>query len=202
MSKYIHGKIYSITAQTGECYIGSTIQSLSDRFTNHKSCYKQWLNDRHSKTTVYDLFERYGVGNCKIELIENFPCDSKADLERREGEIIKKTTCINKVIAGRTATEYRKDNMETLSEKFKEFYQDNKDKELQRVKEYYEDNVEDRREYSRQYAKEHIYQRREYKKQYRKEHADKVREQKRVWTERNRDKVNQRKRELYALKKV
>ena len=201
MSKYNNGKIYSIKAPDGECYIGSTIQSLSDRFTNHKSCFKQWLDGKRSKTTVYDLFQKYGPENCNIELIENFSCRSKSELERREGEIIKNTVCVNKVTAGRTVIEYRKDNADMLSNKSKEFYQQNREIEIARVKEYYQEHTEEKLTYAKNYAKEHITERREYKKQYRKEHPDKVREQKCLWRQRNREKVNQQKRELYALKK-
>lgn len=201
MSKYNRGKIYSIIAPNGYCYIGSTIQSLSDRFTNHKSNFKRWIDNRATKTSVYDLFIQSGPDNCKIELIENFPCDSRADLERREGEIIKNTKCINKVIAGRKSEEYRRDNAEILSKKFKEFYNKNKEEQIQRVKDYYQEHIEDRREYGIQYAKDHVDQKREYKRKYRSENPEKVREQKRLWRETNRDKVNQRKRELYALKR-
>lgn len=200
MSKYNRGKIYSITSPTGGCYIGSTIQSLSDRFANHKSCFKRWLNNRTTKTNVYNLFIESGPDNCKIELIENFPCDSRAELERREGEIIKNTKCINKVIAGRKSKEYRQDNAEMLSENFKEFYTKNKEEQIQRVKDYYQEHIEDRREYAIQYAKDHLDEKREYKRKYRSENPEKVREQKRLWRESNRDKVNQRKRELYAMK--
>ena len=34
---------------------------------------------------IYDLFAEFGYENCKIELIELYPCNSKAELHAREG---------------------------------------------------------------------------------------------------------------------
>ena len=57
------------------------------------------------------MFDEFGVENCKIELIKNYPCNSLEELERQEGIHIKNTDCINKVIAGRTRQErYRDEN--------------------------------------------------------------------------------------------
>jgi predicted GIY-YIG superfamily endonuclease len=44
---YKNGKIYAIRShQTDEIYIGSTTQSLSKRFSNHKSKYKLYLEKK------------------------------------------------------------------------------------------------------------------------------------------------------------
>ena len=58
----------------------------------------------------YDLFNEYGVENCKIELIEYFKCDTLQELRRKEGEYIENTDCVNKLVAGRTYKEYYEDN--------------------------------------------------------------------------------------------
>ena len=44
--------------------------------------------------------------NCKIYLIENFPCNTKDELNAREGHYIKTVPCINRCIAGQTRKEY------------------------------------------------------------------------------------------------
>jgi len=36
---------------------------------------------------VYDLFDEFGIENCKIVWEEDFPCGSKNELEKREGHI-------------------------------------------------------------------------------------------------------------------
>jgi hypothetical protein len=42
----------------------------------HRSDYKRFLNSGKKFISSYDLFNEYGVENCKIELIEYFKCDS------------------------------------------------------------------------------------------------------------------------------
>jgi len=97
MADYKNGKIYKITSPNCvEVYIGSTIQSLNDRFLKHKSDCKIDNRNINSKLVI-------DKGEAVIELIEIFSCDYKKELERREGEIMKATlNCCNYKIAGRT----------------------------------------------------------------------------------------------------
>jgi hypothetical protein len=127
MTNYTNGKIYKICGGD-EVYIGSTCKPLSRRFTCHKSKY----NNKCSTSTSRYLFETYGVENCTIELIENFPCDSKKDLFEREGYYIRTIKCVNKLINGREPKESAKETYEKYKEKRKEdmklYYQKNKEK--------------------------------------------------------------------------
>ena len=41
--------------------------------------------------------EEYGLDNCKIELIEKFPCSNIEELRRREGYYIKEFDCVKRV---------------------------------------------------------------------------------------------------------
>ena len=107
------GKIYSIRShQTEKIYIGSTTQSLSQRFSNHKrlTC---------SSREIMQFADAY------IELIEMFPCANKIQLHRREGELIRTMDCVNKMTPGRTRAEtnkqYREDNREKLLEPQKQY---------------------------------------------------------------------------------
>lgn len=104
MVNYSNGKIYKIVPTNGDdtCYVGSTTkQYLSQRMDVHRNDFKKWQkNNNQRKTTSIELFEKYGVENCKIELIENFPCNSKDELEKKEAEYIKALNCINKRGAG------------------------------------------------------------------------------------------------------
>ena len=102
-NKYQNGKIYKITdIGYNKCYIGSTCEELSMRMARHRAGFKQFLNDNKKHIRSYDLFNEYGVENCKIELIEYYKCDSLAELRKREGEHIKSIDCVNKYVAGRT----------------------------------------------------------------------------------------------------
>ena len=60
---------------------------------------------------LFFLFDEFGIDNCKIELIENYPAESKAMLQKQEGHYIKNTYCVNKKVEGRTRKEYQEDNI-------------------------------------------------------------------------------------------
>ena len=110
-----NGKIYSIRShQTEKIYIGSTTQSLSQRFSNHKelTC---------SSREIMQFADAY------IELIEMFPCANKIELQGREGQLIRTMDCVNKQIPGRTSAEYHVDNKEHLNEQAKQYREDNKE---------------------------------------------------------------------------
>ena len=115
MNRYENGKIYMITdiAMTKK-YIGSTTESLKKRFERHRSKYQEYLRGGADNTRSYWLFDEFGVANCKILLIKNFPCNSREELEREEGNIIKGEDCINRVIAGRTRKEHYKDEKDYI----------------------------------------------------------------------------------------
>ena len=104
MPDYQKGKIYKLWSPQGnEIYIGSTVNSLAKRLSQHKS-----YRDCNSKY----LFENYN--DVRIELIEEYPCDNKIQLNKKEGEHIRNNTCLNRCIPGRTKKErekkYRENN--------------------------------------------------------------------------------------------
>ena len=90
---YANGRIYKIEPicehDENEVYYGSTCQLLCKRMNKHRSDYKYWLNKKRDKTSSYELFEKYGVENCKIYLVELYPCETKEELLAREGYYIK-----------------------------------------------------------------------------------------------------------------
>ena len=103
MPDYSKGQIYKITdvGQT-KCYIGSTIQQLCYRMASHRANYKNYLDGKYTFVSVFSLFEEFGVENCKMVWVKDFPCNNKKELEAEEGKIQKETDCVNKKIAGRT----------------------------------------------------------------------------------------------------
>ncbi len=50
----------------------------------------------------FDLFEKYGVENCKIILLENVNALTKDELRAIEGNYIRNMNCVNKYIPDRT----------------------------------------------------------------------------------------------------
>ena len=155
MVNYNNGKIYKIEAingEEGDIYIGSTTKELlSQRMDTHRSDYKKYLNGKHDNITSFKLFNKYGVENCKIILIELVNVNSKDELLSREAYYIKSLDCVNKCIPLQTTKEWRESNREKVkqySKKYrKEYYENNKDK----IKEYYEDNKDKIKEYNKKY---------------------------------------------------
>ncbi len=130
-TKYQQGKIYKIVCNiTNEIYIGSTIKTLNDRLCLHRL-------DKHCVSR--NIIER---GDYKIELIKNYPCNSKYELEEEEAQYIRNNTCINTQIPHRTDKQYREDNKEKLSQQQKNWIENNKTAHLQQRKKYREDNKE------------------------------------------------------------
>ena len=128
--KFQNGKIYVIRSpSTDKIYIGSTIEKyLSNRFGGHKSNYKNFLNGKYHNVTSFEIIK---LGDSYIELLELFPCNSKLELCKREGEMIRehKLNCVNKNIAGRAKKEYQKeykiDKKEKITKYQKEYNKQN-----------------------------------------------------------------------------
>lgn len=86
-------------------------------------------------------FEILKYDSAYIELIENYPCENKDQLNRREGQFIRETEkCVNKAVAGRTYAEYYADNKDMKLKIVKTYNEANKDAIAKRKKDYYEAN--------------------------------------------------------------
>ena len=119
--------IYKIKSpHTDTIYIGSTKQTLTERLSGHKSTYKKWLKD--NTENYITSFEILKFNDYVIELIETFTCETNKEKLRKEGEHIKlnQLICVNKVIAGRTNTEYRYDNRYKICDQKWQWRQDNR----------------------------------------------------------------------------
>ena len=130
MNKYRRGKIYKLTSPTtDDVYIGSTIQTLAQRLRGHKK-------DLDCKSR--EIIDNNKIIN--ITLIEKFPCNSKTELDKREGQYHRSMPCINKQIAGRTRAEYKEDNKDKIKEQRKQYREKNKDAIAEYNAQYYEKN--------------------------------------------------------------
>ena len=109
---YKNGKIYTIRSyQTDDIYVGSTLQTLTKRLSKHKDSFKNWNNGKYHYVSSFELIKYDDV---YIELIELFPCSSKMELNRREGQLIRSMDCLNRRIAGRTDKEWCDDNKDKI----------------------------------------------------------------------------------------
>ena len=131
---YQNSKIYKIIndALPELVYYGSTVNTLSKRFGQHKKksniCSSKQLFDCDVKPQIF--------------LVESFPCNSKIELNARERWHIENNVCINKQIPNRTKKEWCENNKGKINEYVKQYKIDNKEEiKLQRAK-HYQDNKE------------------------------------------------------------
>ncbi len=83
--------------------------------TEHRNHYSKWQNGKAGNVSAFQIFDTYGVENCRIELIELCPCNSRDELHQREGHYIRSLDCVNKVIPHRSKREYEVDNKDKIS---------------------------------------------------------------------------------------
>ena len=120
MVNYQNGKIYTLKSPNcDKYYIGSTTQLLCKRKQKHITQSKINNNDR--KTTSKIIVD---AGDCFIQLLESFPCNTKEELLKREGELIRqyKNELVNVRIEGRTSKEYIDDNKQKIYDIKKKSY--------------------------------------------------------------------------------
>lgn len=142
-NKYKNGKIYKIVdIGYNKCYIGSTCESLSQRMARHRKDFKRWQQEKRNSYSLFDIFDEFGVDNCKIELIEKCDVEDKEALRKREGLYIKENECVNKMISGRTRIQRYQDNKDKELLQCKLYQEKHKDKIKQYHKKRYQDNKE------------------------------------------------------------
>ncbi len=88
---YSQGKIYKIVCnKTGLIYIGSTCKTLEERLKKHEDDMKHFIHirdnkpDKLKKTKFCTSFFIFLNKDYKIELIENYPCNTRLELETKE----------------------------------------------------------------------------------------------------------------------
>ena len=156
MPNYENTKIYKLwTHLNDDVYIGSTTLTLAQRLAKHKSSAKKTTKGASCSSSV--LFEN----DCKvmIELIEEFSCENRMNACKREGELIRANSCINKNMPGLTHKEsmkqYYETHREACKESMKQYYETHKEQLKESRKKYYdtqcEANKEQRKEYQRVY---------------------------------------------------
>ena len=155
-------------------YIGSTVQELSQRMTDHRKHYKQYLQGKRNYVNSFTMFDEFGVDNCQILLLEMYPCTCKAELHKKEGEYILNHDCVNKHVPGRTKAEYYKQNLNSIKDKKKEYYEQSKHKIIVRQLEYYQQN-KDTLKQQRKYCYERNRDKEKSRmKEYDEQHKDKI----------------------------
>ena len=134
MPDYSKGKIYTIRNydDIDLIYVGSTTQKLTDRFGQHKrDCFK------YPNYLLYSKVNN-NWNNWYIELHENYSCNTREELGRREGEVMRELKAtLNKKIEGRTMKEYYVDTKQERLDYQNQYYVDNKNEITEYKKQYY-----------------------------------------------------------------
>jgi hypothetical protein len=106
MNKYSKGKIYKIIDNTnGDIYIGSTCDSLKRRLQKHVAHIIEFYNNK--KKYYYRSACIIMNGDYNIELIKDYSCNNKRELELEELNYIKNTICINLCGNALSSKEYK-----------------------------------------------------------------------------------------------
>ena len=156
MKNYNNSKIYKIEPicehNEGDIYIGSTTKKyLCERMSAHKYHYKKCKEGMCNKFSCFDMFDKYGIDNIKIVLIELVNANSKNDLLEREAYYIKTLKCVNKNIPNRKKNEYLKNNKDKIYEQKQQYREKHKDKMKACWKNYNNANKEKIKEYQKLY---------------------------------------------------
>lgn len=198
-NRYAKGKVYRlVNSVDNEEYVGSTCDTLPKRLYKHKYDAKLKTSRR-----VYQHMNAVGLNNVDIVLVEEFPCNNKMELLRRERywvDELKPT--LNKNIPARTKQEYYTDNIDKMREISAKHYADNAEKIKRRVAKYREKNSDMIKEKKLEYRARNADMIKNNQAKWRAENADKVRENKAKYYAENAEKIKKRVAEYNAKKKA
>lgn len=157
MSDYKIGRVYKIECleNSNIIYVGSTFDTLKNRWNYHNNSYIQWININKGKVSIYPYFEKYNIKNFKIFLIKEYKVIDRKQLEVYETLWRYKLKSINKnnacglwpVIKKSYDKHYGFINKSKILKRSNDYYYNNIDK----VKEYREINKDLIKEYRKEY---------------------------------------------------
>ena len=161
-NNYSNGKVYYIeNLINNKKYIGSTKKSLEHRFNDHKNCFNAG-KDKNRK--IYAAMAEHDIKNFVINLIEEYPCESKKELRLREAHFI----MLYDTIENGYNTYLSIVDVDEKTYKH-DWYESNKDRILQMRKDWYDKNRETKIAYQKEYAEKNKDKVKEYQKNYHKE---------------------------------
>ena len=171
MLDYKNGKIYKLVNNIDDkIYVGSTCTTLVKRKHEHKKKSKRCPDRR-----IYKHILAVSWDNASIILIENFPCESKDELVRRERywydqlkpDLNHDKPCILVEELEGYNKQYYEEHKEHINEMNKKYYEKHKEHLTKQQKEYNKNNKEIGRKSSEKYReknKEWITEKRNEKK--------------------------------------
>ena len=157
MPQYSKSKIYKLQCEDGYFYIGSTCNELRYRLNGHKTLAKTKPHIR-----VYTHINTLGWDKAQIVLVEEYCCENKEQLTRKEDEHIRihknDPLCLNTNRAYTTDEEkqeyhakYREENRDLINQNAQAYRETRREKAREYARQYREPRREKAREYARQY---------------------------------------------------
>lgn len=157
MPDYKKSKVYCIRSyENDDIYVGSTVCTLSVRFSNHKSHMKRGK-------PYCSSWEVLKHPSAYIELLELCPCDTIEELKQRELHYIREMNCVNKNIPLRDVKQYREDNKEHIKEVRSAYYEANAERLREEAKEYHRTHREEEADYYQKNKERLLQNQREYR---------------------------------------
>ena len=197
------GFVYSLTStETTDIYIGSTCQTINQRFSEHKAGYKKYVENDGDWCWSFQIFSQCKLETVKINLLEEDSFENRVDLRKAEQKWM--DLLGDNVINGIRAFDnlskedryriYYERNKDKMSEKAKRHYEKNREMIIANVREYALKNPEKVKEYkhsyyqkqkqdpsfiekTKQYNEDHKEYQKEYNDQYRLANRDKIKAQ-------------------------
>lgn len=183
------GRVYKIiNSDESIMYIGSTTQTLQQRWRMHKNNYRRWTESKGNNCSIFSYFKEHGVDAFSIHLVSEHQLENRKQLCEFEQLLIDRSVCVNQVRAHRSADQlkesvreaskrYNLNHREKRQTKAQEYRQANPEKIHEQRQQYYQEKKDEVLEKSRQYYQEHKEQMMERKRQWRLENRNRQREQ-------------------------
>lgn len=188
----ITGRVYKIIhTQSNICYVGSTFNTIRDRFHCHQTGFRFWESGKGKhEITIYPFFKQYGIDQFKMVLIKEYQVCDKEHLRVYEQLWINKLKPINKMnpfhIKYLSKKQYRADHAEEIKEYQHDYRIENREKLLKKQE---------------QYRAEHKEQIVDGKKKYYANNDEKVKAKSNQYYEENKAKVLERVKNRWATNK-
>ena len=113
-------KLYRVVNDVNSLvYIGSTFRKLPIRLAQHQ------LRSTTCGGPLYILMREIGRDKFRIELIQDFPCDSREELLEEEKKLIQREGTLNYRVERRGPAEYYQQTREKHQERMKAWYVEN-----------------------------------------------------------------------------
>jgi hypothetical protein len=195
MSNYSNAKIYTIRCKSNplHIYVGSTIKTLPRRLQCHKSRSIHYQNMLLYSTIANNWDDWF------IELYENFPCDNRNQLCKREGEIIRLISTLNSRIAGRSFIEFRLENPDFVKNYHKNYYKNNADKIKLQAKLYHLQNAEKIKQQRKVYLLHNAEKIKQQRKIYLLHNAEIIKQKRKVYLLHNAEIIKQKRNKNYYI---